>query len=163
MNADAQLAALEEVVAQLEAEAIDYSLFGGWAVDFHVGRITREHTDLDLVVFLDDLPRIRASLERGGWRHAPEPWEDGGTGFERDGVRLELTFLVPLADGTPAIPFHAGPAVWAGAPGDEECELGGVRCRVISRSELIRGKSTPRADPDDAARDRADHDALLEE
>jgi hypothetical protein len=162
VSAEAQLAALAEAVAQLEAESIDYRLFGGWAVDFHVGRITREHTDVDLAVPLHDLPRLRAALEQRGWRHAPEPDEDGGTGFERDGVRLELTFLVRLDDGTPAIAFRAGPVAWpGGAPADETRELRGVRCRVISRAELVRGKSMPRADPDDAARDRADYEALL--
>jgi len=161
VSAEAQLAALAEVVAQLEAEAIDYWLFGGWAVDFHVGQVTREHTDVDLAVPLQDLPRIRLLLERGGWRHAPEPWEDGGTGFERDGVRFELTLLVRLDDGTPAIPLRAGPVTWAaGALADDVRELGGVRCHVISRAELVRGKSTPRADPDDAARDRADYETL---
>jgi hypothetical protein len=162
VSAETQLAALAEVVTQLEAESIDYRLFGGWAVDFHVGRITREHTDVDLAVALHDMPRLRASLEQRGWRHAPEPDEDGGTGFERDGVRLEVTFLVPLEDGTPAIAFRAAPVAWAAvASAGEMRKLRGIRCRVISHAELVRGKSTPRTYPDDAARDRADYEALL--
>jgi hypothetical protein len=161
VSAEAQLAGLADVVSELEAESIDYWLLGGWAVDFHVGLITREHTDVDLAVLVDDLLRIRELLEDAGWRHAPQPWEDGGTGFERDGVRVELTYVVHLQDGTPAIPFRAGPAAWdVDALGQEVRELAGVRCRLISRAALVRGKSTPRADPDDAARDRADYRAL---
>jgi len=160
-RAEAQLAALADVVAQLDAESIDHWLFGGWAVDFHVGRVTRRHTDVDLAVPLDDVPRVRALLERGGWRHAPDPEEDGGTSFEREAVRLELTYLVRLDDGTLATPLRDGPVAWAAdALADDVCELGGVRSRVISRPALVRGKSTPRTNPDEAERDRADHEAL---
>jgi len=159
--AEAQLAGLADVVARLESEAIDYWLFGGWAVDFHVGRLTRVHTDVDLAVPLDELPPVRSLLERDGWRHAPEPEEDGGTGFERGTVRLELTYLVRLDDGAIATPFRAGPAAWdADALADEVRELLGVRCRVVSRAALLRGKSTPREEPDEAARDRADYEVL---
>ena len=37
---------------------IAYWLFGGWAVDFHAGRITRLHDDVDIAVWLEDVPRI---------------------------------------------------------------------------------------------------------
>ncbi len=43
-----QLSALGEVTAQLDREQIAYWLFGGWGVDFHAGRITRLHDDVDL-------------------------------------------------------------------------------------------------------------------
>ena len=50
MNAAAsrQLAALARVVDSFERSGIDYSLFGGWAVDFHAGRVTRDHDDIDV-------------------------------------------------------------------------------------------------------------------
>lgn len=41
-----------EVVASLEEHAIDVWLDGGWGVDALLGRETREHDDLDLVVEL---------------------------------------------------------------------------------------------------------------
>ena len=93
-SAPRQLAALAAVDALFETRGLAYWLFGGWAVDFYAGSITRPHSDVDIAVWLDDLPRIAALLEEDGWRHAPEPDEDGGTGYERAGVRLELTFLV---------------------------------------------------------------------
>jgi hypothetical protein len=83
---------------------IDYWLFGGWAVDFHAGSITRPHDDIDVAVLLDDHDRIARLLEAEGWKHAPEPDEDGETGYERDAVRLGLTFLVPGGGGEAYIP-----------------------------------------------------------
>ena len=76
-----QLSALGEITAQLDREQVAYWLFGGWGVDFHAGRITRLHDDVDLAVWLDDVPRIVELLAGGRWAHAPEPDEDGGTGL----------------------------------------------------------------------------------
>ena len=53
-----QLAALASLDALLTDANVDYWVFGGWAVDLHAGRITRDHHDLDLVVHVDDLDRV---------------------------------------------------------------------------------------------------------
>ena len=58
---------------------IDYWLFGGWAVDFYAAFVTRAHDDLDMAVWLDDLPRIAELLHDDGWRHARR----GGEGSRR--------------------------------------------------------------------------------
>jgi GNAT superfamily N-acetyltransferase len=158
-----QLNALAEVAELLDRHDVDYWLFGGWGVDFHVGRVTRAHDDVDLAVWLDDVDSVVSLLFACGWRHAPLPDEDGGTGYERDGVRLELTYLVSDDEGRALIPLRAGPVVWSErAPDHELRELHGVRARVLPRALLRAGKSSPRDDPYDAAKDRADHAALSE-
>jgi dihydrofolate reductase len=160
-SAERQLAALTAVDALLAEAGVDYWLFGGWAVDFHAGSITRPHSDVDIAVWLDDLPRIAGLLEDAGWRHSPEPDEDGGTGYERGGVRLELTFLVRADGGRVVTPLRTFEAVWPeDAFGDAAGELEGVRARLVGLGALTRGKSTPREDPVEAARDRADFDVL---
>jgi hypothetical protein len=131
MSSEAQLAALDDVARGFEGDGLDYWLFGGWGRDFHAGRETRPHGDVDLAVWLTDRPRMEELLLAAGWRHAPEPDEDGGTGFERAGVRLELTFLVRDGDGRACIQFDAGPAPWAEKLGDDVRELRGVRARVL--------------------------------
>lgn len=159
--ASCQLAALASVNALLERAGIAYWLFGGWAVDFHAGSITRPHFDVDIAVWLEDLPRIAAFLESDGWRHAPEPDEDGGTGYERDGVRLELTYLVRRADGRVFTPLRDFEAQWPdGAFAADTRKLRGVHARIIGLHALALGKSSPRDDPDDAAKDNADSDVL---
>src|SRR3979411_159303 len=94
-RAPQQLAALAQTHELLTRGGIDYWLFGGWAVDFHVGSITRSHDDIDVAVWLDDDERIGSILEAEGWKHDPDTYEDGGTGYERAAVRLEFTFVVP--------------------------------------------------------------------
>ena len=154
---DAQLVSLGRVGALLETARIEHWLFGGWAVDFYVGEVTRSHFDVDLAVWQSDLATIVDLLERDGWRHAPLADEDGGTGYEREGVRLELTYLVRLDDGRIAIPLRSGPvALRDGTFGRDVGELRGVRARLIGREALTAGKATPRDDPEDAAKDRAD-------
>ena len=159
--AASQLAALGSVDALLEHARIEYWLFGGWAVDFYAGSITRPHFDVDIAAWLDDLPRIAALLAKDGWRHAPDPDENGGTGYERDGVRLELTYLVRTEDGGVVTPLRDFEAPWPeGAFALDTRELRGARARIIGRAALTSGKSSPRDDPDDAAKDNADFDVL---
>jgi hypothetical protein len=158
---DAQLAALGELHDRLEREGIEHSLFGGWAVDFHAGAFTRPHDDVDLAVWADDDGRIAELLGESGWRHAPEPDEDGGTGYERDCVRVELTFLVRDADGRACVRVEAGDFPFAGGTfASQVLELRGRRCRVVGREALVAMKSSRRGDPDDQAKDAIDLAAL---
>lgn len=156
-----QLAALREITGLLDSRALDYWLFGGWAVDFYVGRVTRAHGDIDLAVWEGDRGGIEASLTRLGWSHAPALGEDGGTGFERRGVRLELTFILEGDSGQVLIAFGGGPRLWSTSPfGNDVRELDGVAARVIQLDVLRRSKSTPRREADQAAVDLADSEAL---
>jgi hypothetical protein len=99
MSEGDQLAVLSQVHELLERHGIDYWLFGGWAVDFYAGSVTRAHDDVDLAVWLEDDDKIAELLGANGWRHAPEAGEDGYTGYERGPVRLELAFLACSEDG----------------------------------------------------------------
>jgi hypothetical protein len=159
--ASQQLNALARVDALLEGAGIAYWLFGGWAVDFHAGSITRSHDDVDIAVWMEDLPGISRVLEAGGWRHAPSEDDDGGTGYELAVVRLELTYLVRDDDGAIFTPLRHGRALWSeDAFAGDVRELRGVRARVVALAPLVSGKSSPRDDPQDAAKDRADSTIL---
>ena len=154
---DAQLEALASIRERFDAQGIEYWLFGGWAVDFHAGDVSRPHDDLDLAVWLEDRERIAALLETDGWSHAPEAGEDGYTGYERGGVRLELAFLARDANGVVYTPLAEGRGTWPDASfGDEVAELRGVRVRVISLAALEADKSERHDDPAVAAKDQAD-------
>jgi hypothetical protein len=156
-----QLADIAELGALLDSGGLDYWLFGGWAVDFHVGTVTRPHGDIDLAVWSRDARAISDLLAVEGWRHTPAIDEDGGTGYERDGIRLELTFLVEGGRGEVLLALSQGTAVWSTHPfGTEVRALGGVHARVIPLGVLRAGKSVPRQDADEALVDRADFGAL---
>jgi hypothetical protein len=156
-----QLAALARIVALFEPRGIDYWLFGGWAVDFHLRAVTRAHDDLDVAVWRADLPAIAILLEQDGWEHAPDAEEDGYTVYRRTGVRMDLAFLARGADGVVHTPLRDGSAPWPpGAFGDDVAELLGTRARVIALAALEADKSEPRDSPLVAAKDRADLAAL---
>jgi Aminoglycoside-2''-adenylyltransferase len=161
VTATEQLAALAHLDALLRDHGIEYWVFGGWAVDFHAGSVTRAHHDLDLAVWLEDSARIAALLEAEGWQHAPEAGEDGYTAYERGSVRLELAFLARDADGAVWTPLRDGRAAWPDqAFGGDVAELLGVRARVMRLRALIADKSEARDDPAVAAKDRADVETL---
>jgi hypothetical protein len=156
-RAAAQLQTIGWLHTVLGKQGIDYWLFGGWAVDFHAGRVTRDHEDVDLAVWQSDLDHLRVLLEAHGWIHAPEPGEDGYTGYERGDLRVELAFLARDEAGTIYTPVTNGRGDWpAGSFGDAQAEVDGVQARVVGLASLIEDKSGPRHDPHVTAKDRAD-------
>ena len=157
LNASDQLAALAELDHMLQSHGVAYWLFGGWAVDFHAGRVTRAHGDLDIAVWYDDRGRLAELLERQGWAHSPRADEDGYTGYERGTVGLEVAFLARDDRGRVYTPLREGRGEWPNETfGDDFAELLGVRARVIRLGALVADKSVVREDPATAAKDRAD-------
>jgi lincosamide nucleotidyltransferase A/C/D/E len=63
---------VHEVVSRLKAAGVPFWLDGGWGIDALVGRETRPHDDLDLVVSRDTLGDARLALAPLGFEHAPE-------------------------------------------------------------------------------------------
>lgn len=155
-----QLAAIADLGAALDGSGIDHWLFGGWAVDFCVGEVTRAHADVDVAAWQRDHDAIAAALEPAGFRHVPRETDVAATRYERGAVEVELTFVAEQ-DGAVVIPVPDGPIVWSPAPfGDERRELLGVSARTIPLELLRGGKSRPRDEAEDAAKDVADFAAL---
>jgi lincosamide nucleotidyltransferase A/C/D/E len=61
-----------DVLDRLEQAGVEAWLDGGWGVDALVGEQTRTHSDLDLVVPRDDLPKAQEVLAKQGFAHAAE-------------------------------------------------------------------------------------------
>ena len=162
--AEAQLATIGWLQAVLAARGTDHWVFGGWAVELHLGRTSRDHADVDVAIWAADRAAVEALLFDGGWAHTPEAGEDGYTAYTRGGVRVELAFLERAGDGTVYTPLANGRGSWpAGSFGDEEGEVDGVRSRVVGLASLVEDKSGPRADPVALAKDRADVGLLTAE
>lgn len=152
-----QFAAIAELNELLSRHRIAYWLFGGWAVDFHLGRITRSHADIDMAVWSIERAHVAELLLDNEWMHRPDPDEDGYTCYERAGVRLEIAFLARDERGHIYTPLRNGRGEWpAGSFDDAIAALNGVRARVVGLDALIADKSVARSDPDTAAKDRAD-------
>jgi hypothetical protein len=140
VKAEDQLGALSYLHELFGQHGIEYWLFGGWAVDFHAGKVTRPHDDLDVAVWSHDGDRVRELLTTAGWNHTPE---EGYSVYERDDVCLEVA--VRDHGEWPPESFE-----------DDVAEVGGVRARVVSLSALRADKAVVRDDASVAAKDRAD-------
>jgi hypothetical protein len=156
-----QLDGIASLDAALTSAGVDYWLFGGWAVDFWVGRITRPHDDIDAAALRKDYGAIRTALTQAGWRHTPVEGEVVGTRYTLRGVEVEFTFVEAREDGSVVIPFPEHPLVWTSEPfGEQRADLDGVRASLIPLDLLRSGKKAPRQDARDGAKDRADAEVL---
>ena len=61
-----------EVLESLTAADVRWWVAGGWAVDALVGEQTRPHDDVDVMVPVDALPTVEASLGAHGFARADE-------------------------------------------------------------------------------------------
>jgi lincosamide nucleotidyltransferase A/C/D/E len=69
-----------QVVKVLEAAAVDVWIDGGWGVDALLEEETRVHDDLDVVIGIDDLPRVIVELAKLGFTTI-KPWPDSPESF----------------------------------------------------------------------------------
>jgi lincosamide nucleotidyltransferase A/C/D/E len=78
-----------DVLRLLEDAGVTAWVDGGWGVDALVGETTRAHSDLDLVVLLDELPVVRAALAEGGFTKVLRDWTPTAVAVA-DGVGREI-------------------------------------------------------------------------
>jgi hypothetical protein len=155
------LAALGSASGALEAAHLEHWFFGGWAVDLWVGRLTRPHDDIDVLVWRHDEARVDDSLAAAGWLHTPTPEDLVGTNYTRDAYMLQLTYVVPSAEGGVIVPVPEQPIVVSTRPlAFARRDLNAVSVRVLTLELMLATKSTPRTDQDGGEKDRADLAAL---
>jgi lincosamide nucleotidyltransferase A/C/D/E len=85
------------VIDRLESVGVSYFVAGGWGIDLLVGRQTRRHKDLDVIIegFDENEPKVRAALLALGFRHVDMDtggiWMPSRSNFEdRAGHRIEI-------------------------------------------------------------------------
>jgi hypothetical protein len=157
VNADQQLAAIARLDASFKGAGVAYWLFGGWAVDFHVGRVTREHADIDIAVWQSDVAQVGSLLANDGWIDVSPPDSDGYNSYERGAIRLDVAVLARDSDGIVYTPLLAGRGEWPVASfGADVRNLAATTAHVVRRASLIADKSEVRDDEAAAAKDAAD-------
>jgi lincosamide nucleotidyltransferase A/C/D/E len=146
-----------DVVAVLDAFArigIDVWLDGGWAVDACLGRQTRRHADLDIVIEERDLDRAVALLREAGygpaWRGDTRAWNFA----LGDSAGHEIDFHVIVIDragrgryGPPGLEDFAYEAEALGGTGSIE----GRAVRCMPPEWLVRYHTGYELDADDVA------------
>jgi lincosamide nucleotidyltransferase A/C/D/E len=89
-----------EVLSVLEKAGTTAWVDGGWGIDALLGEVTRQHTDLDLVVFLPELPAVRSALVETGYRIVLRDWLPTALAVaDGNGREIDLHPVTPGSDG----------------------------------------------------------------
>jgi hypothetical protein len=95
-----QLRLIRKVVAVTQAEGIPAWLFGGWGLDARIGRITREHGDVEFWVERIHADRSKTALvEAGAIALATQPPEEACE-FTWDEVLFSTAYFDRQPDGS---------------------------------------------------------------
>lgn len=127
---DRQIALIHRLLPEAEALGLPLWLESGWAVDARLGRVTREHEDVDLAVPAEHMARFQALLRA----HGASGFEVTDYGFlvRLDGVLLDCEPCLPVAgayelDGVPP----------GACPMEPEGVIDGLRVRCTSWQAIL--------------------------
>ena len=158
---EAHVKLIGELFFECERRNTHLWLLGGWGIDALLGRITREHHDIDIVAEESSKEDLRAAIEHIGGEFAPKPV---GWRFCKNDVRVDVTFITYAADGTPISDLEKDdPDLYPWPPGSfpEKCNgrLPGTSCRAISwEAQYVAKAGYKDVFPDKALRAKDDLD-----
>jgi len=87
-----------EIYAHLSAHDIRVWLVGGWGVDALLGEQTRSHKDLDVVMLLDDVARMKELLGGCGFE-LKDLWPENRWAHDSRGNKVATAFVLQDASG----------------------------------------------------------------
>ena len=133
------LQAIHDVTQACSRANIDHWLFGGWAIDFHLGVVTRHHDDIDFIIWSHDIARLTIVLQHQGFICTGTLPEHAY--FEKYQQRVEISFIDRTTSGEIITPGR-----WAFWPWAHDAFLAddrvllGVCCPVTSLDSVIASK-----------------------
>jgi hypothetical protein len=149
-RAERQLALIAEVHSAARDSGLPLWLRGGWAMDFFLGEVTREHADIDWFARVEDAGPLAGTLTRLGHTPVPGPPADLQLDFVRDG--LESSFTLIDMDAAGRVTVAGGP--WAGTPwpdgllGAEPGRIGTLEVPIVDpRAQIEIKRIMPVWDP----------------
>lgn len=134
----AQLVLIRSVVETLGAADIRGWLFGGWGLDARLGRITREHGDVEFWIERGDADRSKVALVRAGATALMTQPPNEACEFEWDGVLFSTAYFDRRPDG--AFTQEGRWSDWvfpAGSFGDDPGALDGVPVPTMSVAGML--------------------------
>ncbi len=133
-------------------------------MDFFLGRITREHDDIDVFVWAKDAEKLVEELQRAGFHELGGPPPEAQRNFTKDGEELQIALLDRNERGEVVV--AGGP--WAGAAWPEKMlepyrgRIGEVAGPIVNPQAQIEIKERFREwRPDLAPRDKHQADVAL--
>jgi hypothetical protein len=92
-----QLKLIEELQPIFQSQNACFWLRGGWAIDFLLGRITREHSDIDVVTMIQHRDELEKAMVEAGFQLIPV--SELQTDFLKNGVDISFVFVIQTSDG----------------------------------------------------------------
>ncbi|MGG7613643.1 nucleotidyltransferase domain-containing protein [Streptomyces sp. ZG43] len=129
-----QLELIGEALGAAGRTGAELWLRGGWAMDFTLGRVTRDHGDIDWFTWAEGAEALARELMRLGYTEVAGPPAELQRDFAKDG--LESSFTLIDRDHLGRIVVAGGP--WAGTPWPQDLldggpgGLGGLSCPVVA-------------------------------
>ncbi|HEX4226527.1 MAG TPA: hypothetical protein VHZ97_29455 [Pseudonocardiaceae bacterium] len=129
-----QLRLIGEITSLAERIGVEVWLRGGWAVDFTLGEVTRDHRDIDWFMWTQSLPKLRAALDEHGFQPDPVADETAQYDVTKDGEDLQFALLARGSEGNPVVAggSYAGEPWPADLLDGESGRIGEQRCPVVN-------------------------------
>ena len=139
-----QLRLIEEIATALAERSVAWWLFGGWAMDVHAGRITRDHSDIEFYTWIEDAGSVRDVLQARGFLAPPGLHPDEGQPFLKDGQELGQWYLTRRDDGEIVTPGRWADWPWPhgsfdgppGRVGDVEAPVVTIECLIETKTKF---------------------------
>jgi hypothetical protein len=138
-SADGQLRVIRKVIAVTQAAGIPAWLFGGWGLDARIGRITREHDDVEFWIERIHAGRSKAELVAAGATALTTQPPEEACEFTWDDVAFSTAYFDRQSDGSFSQPSGRWPD-WLFPPGsfgDEPGTLDGIPVPAMSVSGML--------------------------
>jgi hypothetical protein len=140
-SALAQLDIIREISDALTCAGIDHWLFGGWAVDFAVGGMTRPHRDVDFVIWEGDLPRATGRLRWLGYRARSSKHPRHQLNWGKSGTEVQINLITKTADGSIISPGTFSDWPWCeGSFGKHRGRIGDLDVPIVSPAGQLESK-----------------------
>lgn len=81
------------IYQRLQAEGLQVWLTGGWGIDALLGQQTRPHKDLDVIMLVDDVARLRELMGLEGYR-LKELWSENHWVVDARGIETATAFVL---------------------------------------------------------------------
>ena len=136
---EGQLRVIRKVIAVTQAADIPAWLFGGWGLDARIGRITREHGDVEFWVERIHAERSKAVLVGAGATALTTQPPEEACEFTWDDVPLSTAYFDRQPDGAFSQPLGRW-SDWLFPPGsfgDEPASLDGTPVLAMSVSGML--------------------------
>jgi len=134
-----QLNIIRKVVAALRAADISAWLFGGWGLDARIGRITREHGDVEFWVERVHAERSKALLLEAGATALPTQPPEEACEYAWDDVSFSTAYFDRQSDGSFSQPLGRF-SDWLFPPGsfgEDPVTLDGTPVLAMSVSGML--------------------------